>query len=119
LPVETLKQAVDVKLVEYSTPEKLAHLKNHGLTELDLLVHGGFNVYAYNTPTGHLTLEEIAQRGAEYYATRLLRHIFDRVWFFHSLESADDLNQLSGLAPGEGRVRFLAQLWPALMIYPG
>jgi hypothetical protein len=119
LPVETLKQAMDTKLTEYSTPEKQAHLKTHGLAELDLLVHGGFNIYAYNTPSGHLTLEEIARRGADYYAAHPQRHIFDRVWLFHSLDSADDLNQLIGFAPGEGRVRWLAQLWPEPIIYPG
>ena len=119
LPVETLKQAMKGKLIEYSTPEKQAHLKTHGLTELDLLVHGGFNAYAYNTPSGHLTLEEITRRGADYYAAHPQRHIFDRVWFFHSLDTADDLNQRIGFAPGEGRLRWLAQLWPNLIVYPG
>src|SRR5258708_3578035 len=32
---------------------------------------------------------------------------------------ADDLNQLIGFAPGEGLVRWLAQLWPDFRIYPG
>jgi hypothetical protein len=119
VPVETLKRALDSKLTDYSTLEKQAHLKTHGLTDLDLLVHGGFNIYAYNTPAGHLTLEEIARRGADYYATRAQRHVFDRVWFFHSLETADDLNQLIGFPRGHGRVRWLAQLWPDFKIYSG
>ena len=119
LPVETLKQAMDSKLGEYSTPDQQAHLKTHGLAELDLLVHGGFNFFAYNTSSGHLTLEDIARYGADHYAAHPQRHIFDRVWFFRSLDTADDLNQLIGFAPGEGRVRWLAQLWPVLRIYPG
>ncbi len=65
LPVETLKQAIDSKLGEYSTPDQQAHLKTHGLAELDLLVHRGFNFFAYNTSSGHLTLEDIARYGAE------------------------------------------------------
>ena len=119
VPVETLKQALDNKLSDYSSLEKQAHFKAHVLTELNLLVHGGFNNHAYNTPAGHLSLEEIAQRGADYYAAHAQRHLFNRVWFFHSLDSADDVNQLIGFAPGEGRVRWLAQLWPDFRIYPG
>lgn len=103
----------------YSKPDKQAHFKGQGLTELNLLIHGGFNVYAYNTPSGHLSLEEIAQRGADHYAAHLQRYVFDHVWFFHSLDAADDLNRLIGFAPGEGRVRWLAQLWPDFGIYPG
>lgn len=70
-------------------------------------------------PSGHLTLEEIARRGADYYAANALRHIFDRVWFFHSLDGQDDLNQQLGFAPGEGHVRWLAQLWPEFRVYLG
>ena len=116
--IETLKQALDKKLSDYSTPEKQAHLKAHGLTELYLLVHGGFNAYAYNTPSGPLSLEEIAQRGAAFYAAHPQRQIFNRVWFFDSLDSADEINQLLGYPPGYGRVRWLAQLWPDLRVYP-
>jgi hypothetical protein len=119
IPVETLKQAFDSKLRDYCTPEKQAHLKAHGLTEFSLLVHGGFNIYAYNTPSGHLSLEEIARRGRDYYATHEKRHVFNRVWFFHSIDTADELNQMLGFAPGEGRVRWLAQLWPEFRIFPG
>jgi hypothetical protein len=117
--VETLKNALESKVSYYSTPDKQAHLKGHALTELNLLVHGGFNAYAYNTPSGHLSLEEIAKRGARYYASLAERHTFNRVWFFHSLDSEDQLNQLLGFAPGEGRVRWLAQLWPEFTIYAG
>ena len=119
VPVESLKQALDSKLSDYSTPEKQAHLKAFGLTEFDLLVHGGFNIYAYNTPSGHFSLEEVARRGADYYAAHAQRRIFNCVWFFHSLDPADELNQLLGFAPGVARVRWLAQLWPHFRIFPG
>ena len=117
-PVETLKNALDSKLAAYATTEKQAHLKAHNLAELDLLVHGGFNVYRYNTPAGP-TLEEISRLGAEFYATHPLRDTFNRAWFFHSLDTADSLNQELGFPPGYGRVRWLAQLWPDFRIYPG
>jgi hypothetical protein len=117
IPVESLKKALDNKLSDYCTAEKQMHLKHHALLELDLLVHGGFNKYAYNTPAGHLSLGEIAQRGADHYAIHAQRHIFDRVWLFDSLDSADDVNELVGLAPGTGRVRWLAQLWPEFVIF--
>jgi len=103
--VETLKQALDKKLSDYSTPEKQVHLRAHALSELYLLVHGGFNAYAYNSPSGPLSLETIAQRGAAFYASHTQRQVFKRVWFFNSLDSADDINQLFGYAPGYGRVR--------------
>lgn len=119
VPVETLKRALDNKLSDYSTPGRQAHFKSQDLTELNLLVHGGFNIYAYNTPSGHLSVEEIARRGADHYAAHAHGYVFDRVWFFHSLDAADGLNQVIGLAPGEGRVRWLAQLWPDFRIYPG
>ncbi len=115
----TLKQALDSKLRSYSTPEKQTHLKSHCLTELDLLAHGGSNIEIYNTPTGPLTLDEIAKRGADYYATHPQRRAFDRVWFFHSVDAADQLNQSLGFVPGAGRVRWLAQLWPDFKVYPG
>jgi hypothetical protein len=117
--VETLKQALDKKLSDYSTPEKQAHLQAHGLSELDLLVHGGFNAYAYNSPSGPLSLEDIARRGAAFFEGHPQRRIFDRVWFYDSLDSADDINALIGHAPGYGRVRWLAQLWPSFSVYSG
>ena len=117
--IETLKQALDRKLSDYSTSEKQAHFQAHGLSELDLLVHGGFNAYAYNSPSGPLSLEAIAQRGAAFYTSHPQRQIFSRVWFYDSLDSADDLNKLIGYPPGYGRVRWLAQLWPRVFVYPG
>lgn len=117
--VRTLNRALEGKVSYYSEPDKQAHLKGHALAEINLLVHGGFNAFAYNTPAGHLSLEEIARRGARYYASLAARNTFNRVWFFHSLDAADQLNQLMGFAPGEGRVRWLAQLWPDFRIYPG
>ena len=117
--VETLKQALDKKLSDYSKPEKQAHLQAHGLSELDLLVHGGFNAYAYNSPSGPLSLEDIARLGATFYASHSQRQIFNRVWFYDSLDSADDINAVIGYPPGYGRVRWLAQLWPNFSVYPG
>jgi hypothetical protein len=117
--VETLKQALERKLSDYATPEKQAHLRAHALSDLYLLVHGGFNAFAYNSPSGPMSLENIAQRGAAFYAAHPQRQIFSRVWFFDSLDSADDLNQLIGYPPGYGRVRWLAQLWPSFSVYPG
>jgi hypothetical protein len=64
-------------------------------------------------------LEEIAQRGAAFYAAHPQRQIFTRVWFFDSLDSADEINQLLGYPPGYGRVRWLAQLWPTFNVYTG
>jgi hypothetical protein len=118
MTVVTLEQALDKKLALYSTLEKQAHLKAQGLAELDLLVHGGFNVYRYNAPSGPFSLDQIAQRGSTFFATHPERRIFHRVWFFHSLDSADDVNQLLGWPAGYGRVRWLAQLWPNFTVYP-
>ena len=117
--VLTLEQAINKKLSLYSTPEKQAQLNAHGLAELYLLVHGGFNAYRYNTPSGPLSLDQIAQRGADFYAAHPERQMFDRVWFFDSLDSADEVNQLLGYPPGYGRVRWLAQLWPNFTVYSG
>jgi hypothetical protein len=117
--VNTLTQALDKKLSDYSTPEKQAHFGAHALCELNLLVHGGFNAFAYNSPSGPLSLERIAQSGAAFYAAHPQRQIFNRVWFFDSLDSADYVNQLLGYPPGFGRVRWLAQLWPSFSVYPG
>jgi hypothetical protein len=118
-PFETLKEALDSKLTDYSTQDKQPHFQAHGLTELDLLVHGGSNAFQYNTPPGHqFSLERIARLGADYYAVHPLRQMFNRVWFFHSLDSADEINSLMGFAPDAGRVRWLAQLWPEFTVYP-
>jgi hypothetical protein len=112
IPAETLEQALGKKLVLLSTPSSETRLRAHGLAELYLLVHGGSNMYMYNTPSGPMTLEEIARRGAAFYSSHPLRHTFNRVWFFDSLDSADEVNVLLGLPPGSGRVRWLAQIWP-------
>jgi hypothetical protein len=115
--VAALTVALDNKLANYSTPEKQVHLKARKLTELNLLVHGGFNAYAYNTPSSPLSLEDIVRLGAAFYAAHLQQAVFDRVWFFNSLDSADEVNGLLGIPPGQGRVRWLAQLWPDFRIY--
>jgi len=116
--IQTLEQALDKKLTLYSTPEKQAQLSALGLAELDLLVYGGINAYRYNTPGHPLTLGQIAFRGAEFYARHPERHIFNRVWFFDSLNSADDLNAFLGLPPGYGDAKWLAQLWPVFGVDP-
>jgi hypothetical protein len=117
LPAQTLEDALDKKLNLCSAPAAESRLKERGLTELYLLVHGGFNAYAYNTPSGHLSLEDICKRGAAFYAAHALRSTFNRVWFFDSLDSANEVNALMGLPPGSGRVRWLAQLWPEFKLY--
>jgi hypothetical protein len=118
IAVQTLEQALDKKLTLYSTPEKQVQLQSLGLAELSLLVHGGINTYRYNTPGHPLMLEQIASRGAEFYARHPERQIFNRVWFFDSLNSADDLNALLGLPPGYGDVKLLVQLWPVFGVDP-
>lgn len=117
--VLTLEQAIDKKLMLYSTAEKRAQLNVHGLAELYLLIHGGFNAYRYNTPSGPLSLNQIVRRGADFYQAHPQRKIFDRVWFFDSLDSADEINEVLGYPTGYGRVRWLAQLWPEFKVYPG
>lgn len=115
----TLERAIDKKLALYSTAEQRAHLNVQGLAELNLLVHGGFNAYRYNTPSGQLSLEDIARHGAGYFASHTQRGIFNRVWFFHSLDPADDVTELFGYPAGAGRVRWLAQLWPQFIVAAG
>jgi hypothetical protein len=115
--VSALNAALSKKIADYSTSEQQAHLRTHNLTELNLLIHGGFNAFAYNTPSGSLSLEEIGQRGSAFYAVHPQRHVFNRIWLFNSLDSADDLNKLIGFPPGYGRVRWLAQLWPDFHVY--
>src|SRR5262249_35098750 len=54
-PGEALKALIDSiadKATYYETAERAAHLDQKKLDELVLLVHGGFNQYAYNTPFG-------------------------------------------------------------------
>jgi hypothetical protein len=117
--IATLRQAFDAKLQDYSRPDAQAKLSTQGLTEFHLLVHGGFNIYAYNTPPGDHPLNEISRHAGEYFAAHALRDVFNRVWFFLSLNSDDELNGLLGFPPGSGRVRFLAQLWPEFRIVAG
>jgi hypothetical protein len=82
-----------------------------------LLIHGGWNAYKNNTPFHPLTFEQIAQRGAEFYAAHPQRDLFNGVWFYDSLDSADDIDALLGWPAGSGRVRWLAQLWPTFRVY--
>jgi hypothetical protein len=117
--VRTLENALKNKVSRYSTAEKQAHLKAHGLAELDLIVHGGSDLFIYNSPSGRVTLEEISKLGADYYASFAETKVFERVWFFDWIDTMDELNQALGFKPGEGRVRWLAQLWPKFRIYPG
>lgn len=117
IPLETLKASLDKKLSDYSTVGKQEHLQAQSFSEFYLLVHGGFNAFAYNTPSG-LERKEIASRAAEFYRARAKREVFSRVWLFDSNDSADDLNGACGLPPDCGRVRWLAQLWPDLKVHP-
>lgn len=103
--VAALKNALDAKMENYFQPEKQRHLAAHGLDEFCLLVHGGFNVFAYNTPAGPLSLNEIAKLASAFYAAHSQREIFRRVWFFDSLDTAGEINQAIGLPAGYGRVR--------------
>jgi hypothetical protein len=111
--VRTLKQAIDKKVQLYADPVSDAKLKAKKLDRLELLVHGGFNLYAYNTPRGRLSVSEIAAAAAAFYAglPASLRR-FDHIWMFNSLNPAGDLNELVGWPRETGRLRWLAELWP-------
>jgi hypothetical protein len=117
--IQSLKQALDNKLTDYSSTDRQAHIRVQRLAELYPLVHGGFNAFAYNSPSAPFPLETVAQYASAFYAAHPQRRMFDRVWFFDSLDSADDVNKLFGYPPGYGRVRWLAKLWPSFLIYPG
>jgi hypothetical protein len=114
--VQSLEEALDDKLLKFDRPEWRARLAKHNLAEYHLLIHGGWNVYKNNTPHHPLTLEQIAVRAADFYATHPNRDLFHRVWFFDSLDSADDINELVGLPAGAGRVRWLAEIWPIMRV---
>jgi hypothetical protein len=116
--IDALAGALHEKLSSYSKPERQEHLRAQNLSELNLLVHGGFNAFAYNTPAAPLSLEQVAHRAADFYAQHPQRDIFGRVWFFNSLDPADELNKLIGFTSGAGRERRLWQLWPELRRYP-
>jgi hypothetical protein len=115
--VQILEEALEDKLAKFSTPERQGKLAKQNIVETYLLIHGGWNAYKSNTPHLPLTLEEIAMRGAEFYAAHPHRALFNRVWFFDSLDSCDDVNQLLGFPSGAGRVRWLAELWPKFQVY--
>jgi hypothetical protein len=115
--VEALNMALNKKLTDYSTPRQQERLKAHRLNELALLVHHGFNAFAYNTPAGPLTLEEIVRQSATFYAGHADGKVFDRVWVFDSLDSATELNELIGFQPDAGRSRWLAEIWPNFRVY--
>jgi hypothetical protein len=106
--VERLEDALQDKLVKFARPDRQAKLAKHKIVETYLLIHGGWNAYVSNSPHHPLTLDEIAKRGAAFYATHPQRNLFNRVWFYDSLDSADDVNALFGMPAGTGRVRWLA-----------
>jgi hypothetical protein len=118
-PVRALEDALEAKLAKFAKPGWQARLAKHNLVEHYLLIHGGWNAYKSNTPLYPLRLEQMAKRGAEFYATHQHRDLFNRVWFFDSLDSADDINALFGWPAGMGRVRWLAQLWPTFTMHEG
>jgi hypothetical protein len=115
--VQRLEDALQDKLAKFAKPDRQAKLAKHKIVETYLLIHGGWNAYVSNSPHHPLTLDEIAKRGAAFYADHPQRNLFNRVWFYDSLDSADDMNALFGLPTGTGRVRWLAQLWPTLRVY--
>ena len=115
--VQRLEDALQDKLVKFAKPDRQAKLAKHKIVETYLLIHGGWNAYVSNSPHHPLTLDEIAKRGAEFYAAHPQRSLFSRVWFFDSLDSADEVNSHFGMPAGTGRVRWLAQLWPTLRVY--
>jgi hypothetical protein len=117
--LSALKDGLDAKMDSYFQLEKQRHLAAHGLDELCLLVHGGFNAFAYNTPSGPLSLDDIAKLGSAFYGAHPRRELFSRVWLFDSLDTADEINQAIGFPAGYGRVRWLAQLWPEFRVYAG
>jgi hypothetical protein len=117
--IRTLEQAIEKKIDLYSNPVSETLLKAKKLDQLELLLHGGFNLYAYNTPRGHLSFSEIAAAGAVFYAgLPAARRLFDRIWIFNSLNPACDLNEMVGLPREMGRLRWLAELWPRYCIDP-
>ena len=85
LSVQTLKDALEDKLVKFSRSEWQARLARHNLSEHYLLIHGGWNAYKNNSPHRPLTLQEIVKRGADFYAAHPQRDVFNRVWFFWTL----------------------------------
>ncbi len=119
VPIQTLEESLEDKLVKFAKPDWQTRLARHNLAEHYLLIHGGWNAYKSDTPYHPLRLGDIVKRGAEFYAAHPQRGLFSGVWFFDSLDSADDINALFGLPAGMGRVRWLAQLWPKFSVYEG
>jgi hypothetical protein len=119
VPAQTLENALAHKLTKFNEPSRKAKIAAQNLSEHDLLIHGGWNTYTKNTPYEPLTLRQISKRGADLYEAHPLRDTFDRVWFYDSLDSADDINALLGIPAGAGRMRWLAQLWPSFVVYEG
>jgi hypothetical protein len=115
--VQRLEAALQDKLVKFAKPDRQAKLAKHNIVETYLLIHGGWNAYVSNSPHHPLTLDEIAERGAAFYAAHPQRNLFNRVWFYDSLDSADEMNTLFGMSAGTGRVRWLAELSPKLRVY--
>jgi hypothetical protein len=89
------------------------------LTEISLLIHGGLNIIHYNAPWDSLRIDEIARSGSKYCAAHLYRTTFDRVWFFYAVDNMPEFVKLAGLKPEEGRIRWMAQLWPEFRVLPG
>jgi hypothetical protein len=115
--VQRLEDALQDKLTKFAKPDRQAKLAKHRIVETYLLIHGGWNAYVSNSPHHPLTLDEIAKRGAQFYAAHPQRNLFNRVWFFDSLDSADEVYALFGMPAGTARVRWLAQVWPTLRVY--
>jgi hypothetical protein len=115
--VQRLEDALQDKLTKFAKPDRQGKLAKHKIVETYLLIHGGWNAYVSNSPHHPLTLDEIAKRGAEFYAAHPKRNLFNRVWFFDSLDSADEVNSHFGLPAGTGRERWLAELWPKFRGY--
>jgi hypothetical protein len=115
-----LENAIDKKMGDYSTAKKKAHLAKHRLTEINLLIHGGSYIVLYNAPWDSLQIEQMARFGSEYCAAHIDRKTFDRVWFFYGIDNGPaEFLKLMGLKPEEGKVRWMAQLWPEFHVLPG
>jgi len=114
-----LENAIDDKMLDYTTVGKKAHLAGHRLTEINLLIYGGLNISHYNAPWDCLRIEEIARFGSEYCAAQRLRQTFGRAWFFYGVDNMPEFVKLVGLKPEEGKIRWMAQLWPEFPVLPG
>jgi hypothetical protein len=93
-------------------PGRGGETQGEKLDRLELLVHGGFNLYAYNTPRGRLSVSEIASAALFYAGLPASAQRFDRIWIFNSLNPSGDLNELVGWPRKTGPLCWLANLWP-------